>query len=115
MIQRRLDASERAEVVSGAVFVWEERSAASTTLPGNPQPDDAADSGSYAYPLRSLSYSFYSTASPSGIVSGIERWTDGLKWGPSRVRDDFLFYQARDPNKKETLYVSPRYVAKADA
>ena len=23
----------------------------------------------------------------SGNVRGIERWTDGLKWGPSRVRD----------------------------
>ncbi|QRW10771.1 cAMP-independent regulatory protein pac2 [Ceratobasidium sp. AG-Ba] len=27
---------------------------------------------------------------------GIERWTDGLRWGPSRVRDDFLFYHQRD-------------------
>jgi len=26
---------------------------------------------------------------------GIERWTDGLRWGPSRVRDDFLFYQEK--------------------
>ncbi|TFY69149.1 hypothetical protein EVG20_g3263 [Dentipellis fragilis] len=23
---------------------------------------------------------------------GIERWTDGIRWGPSRVRDEFLFY-----------------------
>ncbi|EIN11528.1 hypothetical protein PUNSTDRAFT_83165, partial [Punctularia strigosozonata HHB-11173 SS5] len=23
---------------------------------------------------------------------GMERWTEGKKWGPSRVRDDFLFY-----------------------
>ena len=44
MIQRRLDASERAGVDSGAVIVWKEHSTASTTLPGNPQLDDAADS-----------------------------------------------------------------------
>ena len=44
MIQRRLEASERAEVVYGPVFPWEERAAAPTTLPGSPQPDDATDS-----------------------------------------------------------------------
>ncbi|KAG8758667.1 hypothetical protein FRC14_007653 [Serendipita sp. 396] len=27
---------------------------------------------------------------------GIERWTDGLRWGPSRLRNDFLFYQQRE-------------------
>ncbi|KZT29171.1 hypothetical protein NEOLEDRAFT_1056907 [Neolentinus lepideus HHB14362 ss-1] len=27
---------------------------------------------------------------------GIERWTDGIKWGPSRVRDDFLLYNEKD-------------------
>jgi len=27
---------------------------------------------------------------------GIERWTDGRTYGPSRVRDDFLFYSERD-------------------
>ncbi|KAF9564748.1 hypothetical protein CPC08DRAFT_705050 [Agrocybe pediades] len=34
----------------------------------------------------------------SGISSvGIERWTDSIQWGPSRVRDDFLYYQERRP------------------
>jgi len=28
---------------------------------------------------------------------GIERWTDGIRWGPSRVRDEFLFYHEKDP------------------
>ncbi|EIW83408.1 hypothetical protein CONPUDRAFT_102182 [Coniophora puteana RWD-64-598 SS2] len=28
---------------------------------------------------------------------GIERWTDGKRWGPSRVRDEFLFYHEKDP------------------
>ncbi|KAL6301229.1 gluconate transport inducer 1/Pac2, partial [Sparassis latifolia] len=25
--------------------------------------------------------------------TGMERWTDGRRWGPSRVRDEFLLYQ----------------------
>ena len=29
----------------------------------------------------------YADIGSSGNVRGIERWTDGLKWGPSRVRD----------------------------
>ncbi|KAG9122045.1 hypothetical protein FRC07_001729, partial [Ceratobasidium sp. 392] len=34
---------------------------------------------------------------------GLERpsWTDGLRWGPSRVRDDFLFYHQRDTEAAE--------------
>ncbi|TBU64402.1 Gti1/Pac2 family-domain-containing protein [Dichomitus squalens] len=28
---------------------------------------------------------------------GIERWTDGRRWGPSRVRDEFLYYQEKLP------------------
>ncbi|KAG2138529.1 Gti1/Pac2 family-domain-containing protein [Suillus clintonianus] len=27
---------------------------------------------------------------------GMERWTDGMGWGPSRVRDEFLFYQQKE-------------------
>jgi len=27
--------------------------------------------------------------------AGIERWTDGKQWGPSRVRDEFLIYHER--------------------
>ncbi|KAF9010605.1 Gti1/Pac2 family-domain-containing protein [Cyathus striatus] len=26
---------------------------------------------------------------------GIERWTDGIRWGPSRVREGFLFYHEK--------------------
>ncbi len=48
----------------------------------------------------------YFIAPQSGVVSGIERWTDGLKWGPSRVRDDFLFYQEKDSNERDTAYVT---------
>jgi hypothetical protein len=32
-------------------------------------------------------------AEPSGL--GIERWTDSIRWGPSRTRDDFLYYNER--------------------
>jgi Gti1/Pac2 family len=39
---------------------------------------------------------------PSRVISGIERWTDGLQWGPSRVRDDFLFYQRKNLNDRDT-------------
>ncbi|RDB25457.1 cAMP-independent regulatory protein pac2 [Hypsizygus marmoreus] len=27
---------------------------------------------------------------------GIERWTDSIRWGPSRVRDEFLFYHEKE-------------------
>ncbi|KAG9309225.1 Gti1/Pac2 family-domain-containing protein [Chiua virens] len=35
---------------------------------------------------------------PEATGLGIERWTDGKRWGPSRVRDEFLFYQEKDPD-----------------
>ncbi|KAJ7339212.1 Gti1/Pac2 family-domain-containing protein, partial [Mycena albidolilacea] len=31
---------------------------------------------------------------PMGL--GIERWTDSIRWGPSRVREEFLFYHERE-------------------
>ncbi|KAJ7835964.1 Gti1/Pac2 family-domain-containing protein [Mycena leptocephala] len=36
--------------------------------------------------------------SPSTEITdvGIERWTDSRRWGPSRVRDEFLFYFEKD-------------------
>ncbi|KAJ7822191.1 Gti1/Pac2 family-domain-containing protein [Mycena olivaceomarginata] len=33
---------------------------------------------------------------PMGL--GIERWTDSIRWGPSRVREEFLFYHEREPS-----------------
>jgi len=38
---------------------------------------------------------------PEATGLGIERWTDGKRWGPSRVRDEFLFYQEKDPDPVE--------------
>lgn len=32
---------------------------------------------------------------------GIERWTDSRSWGPSRVRDEFLYYHERDRSPVE--------------
>ncbi|KAN0136855.1 Gti1/Pac2 family domain containing protein [Lactarius tabidus] len=36
-----------------------------------------------------------STADNGGL--SMERWTDGMSWGPSRIREEFLFYYQRDP------------------
>ncbi|KAH7105190.1 Gti1/Pac2 family-domain-containing protein [Auriculariales sp. MPI-PUGE-AT-0066] len=36
----------------------------------------------------------------SGLA--IERWTDCFGWGPSRVRDDFLFYTQKEREQKRT-------------
>ncbi|CDO69158.1 hypothetical protein BN946_scf185042.g60 [Trametes cinnabarina] len=38
-----------------------------------------------------------SAAGEGSSVTGIERWTDGRRWGPSRVRDEFLYYQEKLP------------------
>ncbi|KDN49755.1 hypothetical protein RSAG8_01820, partial [Rhizoctonia solani AG-8 WAC10335] len=37
----------------------------------------------------------------SDTGESIERWTDGIKWGSSRVRNEFLFYYERDHNPRE--------------
>jgi hypothetical protein len=66
MVARRLDMEERRAIVSGCVFVWEERGP---------------------------------NAEATGL--GIERWTDGIRWGPSRVRDEFLFYHEKDPEPSD--------------
>ncbi|KIL65886.1 hypothetical protein M378DRAFT_76121 [Amanita muscaria Koide BX008] len=36
---------------------------------------------------------------------GIERWTDGIRWGPSRVREGFLFYH----EKQSPQHMYPEY------
>ncbi|ESK90884.1 hypothetical protein Moror_16470 [Moniliophthora roreri MCA 2997] len=38
---------------------------------------------------------------------GIERWTDGIRWGPSRVREGFLFYHAKGDH--HSLYSDSAY------
>ncbi|KLO16098.1 hypothetical protein SCHPADRAFT_804068, partial [Schizopora paradoxa] len=72
MTVRRLDAEERRAIVSGNVYVWEERGANSEA---------------------------------TGL--GIERWTDGMRWSPSRVRDDFLFYHQKEMDADEAADLPP--------
>ncbi|KAI0823434.1 Gti1/Pac2 family-domain-containing protein [Trametes gibbosa] len=38
-----------------------------------------------------------SVSGQGSSATGIERWTDGRRWGPSRVRDEFLYYQEKLP------------------
>lgn len=38
---------------------------------------------------------------PTGV--GMERWTDGMGWGPSRVRDEFLFYHQKESDTSDDL------------
>ncbi|EIM83018.1 uncharacterized protein STEHIDRAFT_64307 [Stereum hirsutum FP-91666 SS1] len=43
---------------------------------------------------------------------GIERWTDGIRWGPSRVRDasNFLFYHEKDNSDMDLNLIGPSTV-----
>ncbi|KAK7005980.1 Gti1/Pac2 family-domain-containing protein [Favolaschia claudopus] len=78
MITRRLDTEERRAISSGCVFVWEERG------------------GSNAEPMGAHYHQL-----------GIERWTDSIRWGPSRVREEFLFYHEKeDPVDVDLSYDS---------
>ncbi|ESK90894.1 hypothetical protein Moror_16480 [Moniliophthora roreri MCA 2997] len=45
-----------------------------------------------------------SNAEATGL--GIERWTDSIRWGPSRVKDDFLFYHEKEPEPTELELLS---------
>ncbi|KAH8116017.1 Gti1/Pac2 family-domain-containing protein [Phellopilus nigrolimitatus] len=38
---------------------------------------------------------------------GIERWTDGMRWSPSRVRDEFLFYHQKELDPDEAADLPP--------
>lgn len=69
MVTRRLDTEERRAVRSGNVYVWEERGR-HTEATGVSTP--------------SLSYL---TVLLISLQLGIERWTDGIRWSASRVRD----------------------------
>jgi Gti1/Pac2 family transcription factor len=45
-----------------------------------------------------------SNSESSGI--GIERWTDSIRWGPSRVKDEFLYYHEKEPEATDLQLVS---------
>ncbi|THU98894.1 hypothetical protein K435DRAFT_720266 [Dendrothele bispora CBS 962.96] len=40
-------------------------------------------------------------ANTETIGIGMERWTDGMGWGPSRVRDEFLFYHQKESDNED--------------
>ncbi|PVF95356.1 hypothetical protein CPB86DRAFT_817270 [Serendipita vermifera] len=110
IIQRRLDAAERAEVTAGSVFIWEERSAASSSSAANTKLEsDTAVCTDVQFQIPPSS-DLGLAVPPNGVVSGIERWTDGLKWGPSRVRDDFLYYQEKDADGRDGALSPPPYL-----
>ncbi|KAF5351916.1 hypothetical protein D9756_007641 [Leucocoprinus leucothites] len=46
---------------------------------------------------------------------GIERWTDSRSWGPSRVRDEFLYYHERDRSPVELEMASDSDTTYADS
>ena len=71
IVSRRLDSEERRCIRSGSVYVWEERG-----------PDAEATGVSSFCPSTHISVQFIFYC----FKLGIERWTDGIRWGPSRVR-----------------------------
>ncbi|EJD05540.1 uncharacterized protein FOMMEDRAFT_118678 [Fomitiporia mediterranea MF3/22] len=46
-------------------------------------------------------------ASSEATGLGIERWTDGMRWSPSRVRDEFLFYHQKEMDPEEAADLPP--------
>ncbi|KAK7002431.1 Gti1/Pac2 family-domain-containing protein [Favolaschia claudopus] len=46
----------------------------------------------------------------SGI--GIERWTDGKRWGPSRVQQEFLVYEETDNLEEDGIWSTRQLLAK---
>jgi len=71
MVTRRLDTEERRAVRSGNVYVWEERGR-----------HTEATGVSISTQVAVLYLS-----DVLNLQLGIERWTDGIRWSASRVRD----------------------------
>ncbi|KIP02065.1 hypothetical protein PHLGIDRAFT_122793 [Phlebiopsis gigantea 11061_1 CR5-6] len=80
-VERRLDAVERKRLQPGDVYVWEERGSG----PGFVA-QGAAVAAAAAHKAEG------SEGAAQGYEVGIERWTEGLSWSASRIRDDFLIY-----------------------
>jgi Gti1/Pac2 family transcription factor len=77
IISRRLDPDERKSIAPGNVYVWEERSANS----------DAAGLTMERWYIHTPSLSLSLSLVMSSSVSSPPLRTDGMTWGPSRVRD----------------------------
>lgn len=73
-VERRLDAIERKRLQPGDVYVWEERGAGpgffAQGSAGAVQKTEGGGEGT-----------------PQGYEVGIERWTEGLSWSASRIRE----------------------------
>ena len=78
IVSRRLDSEERRCIRSGSVYVWEER---------GPDAEATGVSHSISFLIPSILLT-PPPLPPSLSQLGIERWTDGIRWGPSRVRYD---------------------------
>ncbi|KAH9485531.1 cAMP-independent regulatory protein pac2 [Psilocybe cubensis] len=88
MVTRRLDTEERSLISTGSVYVWEERGLRWASKDGL---------------MASLTYIrlFSSILTP---------YPSGIRWGPSRVREGFLFYHEKPSSQQ--LYadsLSPSY------
>ncbi|KAI0339963.1 hypothetical protein BDW22DRAFT_1335205, partial [Trametopsis cervina] len=86
-IERRLDAQERKMLRPGNVYVWEERG------PGS----DGASGGSG----NGNGVNGVNGNGAGGYQVSIERWTEGLSWSASRIRDDFLMYYENVKKKSD--------------
>ncbi|KAF8837086.1 hypothetical protein BDN67DRAFT_234975 [Paxillus ammoniavirescens] len=125
LITRRLDAEERRAIVPGNVYVWEERSAnGEATGLGMERWSVHFSSESSPFSAQSIHVVSLSFGYPFNFLSR----TDGMGWGPSRVRDDFLFYHQKecdmndDPSSASTpwaqmisMYPSPRCRATSES
>lgn len=74
-VERRLDAAERKRLRPGDVYVWEERGATGL-FAGAPGGGAVVAQEGMAGP-----------AEAAGYEVGIERWTEGLSWSASRIRE----------------------------
>lgn len=75
IVSRRLDTEERRAISTGCVYVWEERG------------PNAEATGVSIESITFLLFSRMCTNNDRFVKLGIERWTDSIRWGPSRVRD----------------------------
>ncbi|KAI0049966.1 hypothetical protein FA95DRAFT_1603969 [Auriscalpium vulgare] len=51
-----------------------------------------------------------SSSVSESVDQGIERFTEGRSWGPSRARDDFLFYNEKDDAPKSMMVERTRAI-----
>ncbi|KAF9050054.1 hypothetical protein BJ165DRAFT_1525344 [Panaeolus papilionaceus] len=113
MVARRLDTEERRHIQPGCIYVWEERGQGpETTGLGIERWTDSISWGPSRVrdgilhmvtrrldaderaALRSGCVYAWEERGPHSEITGlgIERFTEGRRWSPSRVRDEFLFY-----------------------